>query len=177
MTTTTGDDWRSALFMPLFHTAALGLATAAVLRGTTVVLLRGFEPDAVLDTIERERISYFLALPMMIRALLETPGFERRDLSSLELIGYAMAPMPDNVLKTAGMTREQADRMRTAWKGLHDDEATWSTHSRHELVPDATHYIQLDRPDLVIKAVREVVGAVRTGATADSTESRAGASR
>jgi pimeloyl-ACP methyl ester carboxylesterase len=51
--------------------------------------------------------------------------------------------------------------MRTAWKALHDEEAAWSTHSRHELVPDATHYIQLDRPDVVIRAVREVVGAVR----------------
>ena len=43
----------------------------------------------------------------------------------------------------------------------HDDEATWSSHSRHEIVPDATHYIRLDRPDVVINAVREVVDAVR----------------
>ena len=68
----------------------------------------------------------------------------------------AMAPMGDDVLKSAGLTRDQGDRMRAEWKLLHDDEATWSTHSRHELVPDATHYIQLDRPDVVIKAVREV---------------------
>ena len=74
----------------------------------------------------------------------------------------AMAPMGDDVLKSAGLTRDQGDRMRAEWKLLHDDEATWSTHSRHELVPDATHYIQLDRPDVVIKAVREVVGAVRS---------------
>ena len=74
----------------------------------------------------------------------------------------AMAPMPANVLKGVGMTREQGERMQAAWKALHDEEAAWSTHSRHELVPDATHYIQLDRPDVVIKAVREVVGAVRS---------------
>jgi len=80
----------------------------------------------------------------------------------------AMAPMPDNVLKSAGMTRDQGDRMRAAWKLLHDEEATWSTHSRHELVPDATHYIQLDRPDVVIRAAREVVGAVRAGSVTDT---------
>ena len=85
----------------------------------------------------------------------------------------AMAPVPDNVLKSAGMTPDQGDRMRAAWKVLHDEEATWSTHSRHELVPDATHYIQLDRPDVVIKAVREVVGAVRNGPVTDTTDSRA----
>lgn len=97
----TADDWRYALFMPLFHTAALGLATAAMLRGGTIVLLRGFDPEALLATIERERISYFLALPMMIRGLLETPGFEQHDISSLKLIGYAMAPMPDDDLRRA----------------------------------------------------------------------------
>ncbi len=85
----------------------------------------------------------------------------------------AMAPMPDNVLKSVGMTRDQGDRLQAAWKGLHDDEAMWSTHSRHELVPDATHYIQLDRPDVVINAVREVVGAVRTGSVTDTSAARA----
>ena len=74
----------------------------------------------------------------------------------------AMAELPPEVLKGAGMTREQGARFQAEWKTLHNDEATWSSHSRHEVVPDATHYIQLDRPDVVIKAVREVVDAVRT---------------
>ena len=95
------DSWRYALFMPLFHTAALALATSALQRGSTLVLMRGFDPQALLDTIERERITYFLGLPMMIRALMETPGFADRDLSSLELVGYAMAPMPDEDLRRA----------------------------------------------------------------------------
>jgi acyl-CoA synthetase (AMP-forming)/AMP-acid ligase II len=95
------EEWRYALFMPLFHTAALALATSALFRGSTIVLMRGFDCDALLQTIERERISYFLALPMMIRGLMETPGFERHDLSSLKVIGYAMAPMPDEDLRCA----------------------------------------------------------------------------
>jgi pimeloyl-ACP methyl ester carboxylesterase len=40
---------------------------------------------------------------------------------------------------------------------LYDDEATWSRRGRHEIVSDATHYIQFDRPDVVIRAIREVV--------------------
>ena len=43
----------------------------------------------------------------------------------------AMAPMPDNVLKSAGMTHAQGDRLRAACKQLHDDVALWSTHSRN----------------------------------------------
>ncbi|WP_420129912.1 alpha/beta fold hydrolase [Longimicrobium sp.] len=47
------------------------------------------------------------------------------------------------------------------WMQFHQDQATWSTHARHERVDDASHYIHADRPDVVIRAVRDVVGAVR----------------
>jgi pimeloyl-ACP methyl ester carboxylesterase len=73
----------------------------------------------------------------------------------------AMKPYPPAMLKAMQMTTEQGQRMQTAWKEMHDEEAAWSHHSRHELVPDATHYIQFDRPDIVIAAVREVVSDVR----------------
>jgi pimeloyl-ACP methyl ester carboxylesterase len=76
----------------------------------------------------------------------------------------ATKPLPAAVLKQVELSPEQGQRMQTAWKALHDDEASWSHHSRHELVPEATHYIQFDKPDVVIAAVKEVVGDVRSGA-------------
>jgi pimeloyl-ACP methyl ester carboxylesterase len=75
----------------------------------------------------------------------------------------ATKPLPAAVLKTVQMSPEQGQRMQAEWKLLHDDEASWSHHSRHELVPGATHYIQFDKPDVVIAAVKEVVGDVRSG--------------
>jgi pimeloyl-ACP methyl ester carboxylesterase len=78
----------------------------------------------------------------------------------------AMKPYPPAMLKATQMTAEQGRRMQAVWKDMHDDEASWSHHSRHELVPDATHYIQFDRPDVVIAAVREVVNAVRADGAA-----------
>jgi pimeloyl-ACP methyl ester carboxylesterase len=62
-------------------------------------------------------------------------------------------------LKAAHLTPDQDVRLLTVWRELHDDEATWSQRSRHQLVPDASHYIQFDRPDVVIAAVREVIAA------------------
>ena len=98
-----------------------------------------------------------------ISSTLEAAG-QHRQLGDRPLVVLtAMAPSPEAVLKSARMTRDQEDRRRVAWKTLHDEEATWSTRSRHELVPDATHYIQFDRPDIVFRAVREVVSAVRNG--------------
>ncbi|MDQ6830923.1 MAG: alpha/beta hydrolase, partial [Gemmatimonadota bacterium] len=52
----------------------------------------------------------------------------------------ATKQMPDATLKAQKMTKEQGAKMQAAWKDLHNDEASWSTRSRHELVPDATHY-------------------------------------
>jgi hypothetical protein len=73
----------------------------------------------------------------------------------------ALKPASPAALKAMGMTQEQAALQRRIWTGLHNDEASWSTRSRHQLVMDSTHYIQFDRPDVVIAAVREVVTAVR----------------
>ncbi len=67
---------------------------------------------------------------------------------------------PDE-LRAAGMSQEQEIQMQALWTQLQADLATWSTRSRHEIVPDASHTIQFDRPDVVIKAVREVVMDVR----------------
>jgi pimeloyl-ACP methyl ester carboxylesterase len=81
----------------------------------------------------------------------------------------ATKPYPAAMLKAIQMTPEQGQRVQAAWKEMHDEEASWSHHSRHELVPDATHYIQFDRPDIVIVAVKEVVKDVRSEGTAGGT--------
>jgi acyl-CoA synthetase (AMP-forming)/AMP-acid ligase II len=92
---------RIACLMPLFHTAQLnGFGTPAVMMGATQYLMRGFDPDGLLDLIEREHITRIFALPMMYRALVERPDIRQRDFSSLQRAAYAMAPMPDALLRT-----------------------------------------------------------------------------
>jgi pimeloyl-ACP methyl ester carboxylesterase len=73
----------------------------------------------------------------------------------------ATKPLPAENLAQLKMTRADANKLQAVWIALHNDEASWSTRSRHQLVPDATHYIQFDRPDVVIAAVKEVVADVR----------------
>ncbi|WP_375480362.1 AMP-binding protein [uncultured Jatrophihabitans sp.] len=91
---------RIACLMPLFHTAQLnGIGTPAVLMGATQYLLRGFDAEALLELVERERIERTFALPMMYRALVERADIGSRDLSSLRKAAYAMAPMPDALLR------------------------------------------------------------------------------
>ena len=93
---------RSVALMPLFHTAQLnGIVTPLVILGATIILLRGFNADLLLETIEKEGATHIFCLPMMYRALLDRPDIEERDFSTLRIAAYAMAPMPDGDLKRA----------------------------------------------------------------------------
>lgn len=93
---------RTAAMMPLFHTAELnGIVTPLVIVGGTVVIMRAFEPAALLELIESERITHVFGLPIMYRAMLDHHEVTTRDLSSLRRAMYAMAPMPDADLRRA----------------------------------------------------------------------------
>ncbi len=93
-------DDRIACLMPLFHTAQLnGFGTPAVMMGATQYLMRAFDADALLELLERQRITRCFALPMMWRLLAEHPSVPSRDLSHLRKAAYAMAPMPDSLLR------------------------------------------------------------------------------
>jgi acyl-CoA synthetase (AMP-forming)/AMP-acid ligase II len=86
--------------MPMFHTAQLNaFCTPAILVGATIYVMRGFDPAVLLDLIEREQITQIFGLPMMYRATLDHDGFSDRDRSSLRRAVYAMAPMPDDLIR------------------------------------------------------------------------------
>jgi pimeloyl-ACP methyl ester carboxylesterase len=161
------------------------MSAVAALSWTGVMRLipDGASPKLPPATIRAQHAYLSTSLGPALRELKALPATlaaagQHRQLGDRPLVVLtAMAPTPEAVLKGAGLMREQGDRMRVAWKALHDDEATWSTRSRHELVPDATHYIQLDRPDVVIRAVREVIDAVRITPVTDSAVVSAPSSR
>ena len=92
-------------------------------------------------------------------------GGALRDLGDRPLVVLtAMQPYPADMLKGLGMTPAEGLEMQARWQALGRDEASWSRRSRQQDVPDSLHYIQFQRPDLVIAAVTDVVEAVRTGA-------------
>jgi acyl-CoA synthetase (AMP-forming)/AMP-acid ligase II len=93
-------DDRFVAMMPMFHTAQLNaFCTPAILVGATIYTMRGFDPAALLGLIEREQITQVFGLPMMYRAALDHPSFPASDLSSLRRAVYAMAPMPDDLIR------------------------------------------------------------------------------
>lgn len=96
-----GGDDRLLAIAPLFHIGARSLAAGAQWRGGTIVLQRGFDAQAVLQCIARERVTAMHLVPTMLQALLDAPGFADHDLSSLHMLMYAAAPMPVPLLRRA----------------------------------------------------------------------------
>jgi len=87
--------------MPFFHAGAQSSALAQLWRGGEIHMHRSFDPAAVLDAVQRERITHLHLVPLMVQALVELPQFETFDLSSVETLLYAAAPMPVPVLTRA----------------------------------------------------------------------------
>lgn len=102
---TVGDSWvrqppTALVVLPLFHVTALNAVTKPVIAvGGTVVLHNGFNPAAVLDGMEAERVTVFTGLPLMWAAMIAEFDRHPRDLSSMTMAMYAMAQMPESVLE------------------------------------------------------------------------------
>jgi hypothetical protein len=72
--------------------------------------------------------------------------------------------LTDDALKKQGMSKLEGERLNSVWLDLQNDIASWSSRSTHRILGDAGHYIQFDRPDAVVTAIREVVDGVRSDA-------------
>jgi acyl-CoA synthetase (AMP-forming)/AMP-acid ligase II len=85
---------------PMTHTAGF-LSLSASARGGTVVVLTKPDPLSLLDVIEQQRVTELFLPPTVIYRLLEVPGIEKRDFSSLRYLMYGAAPMALEKLRRA----------------------------------------------------------------------------
>ena len=81
---------------PFFHVAGTTLGILlGLLSGATIHTLPRFDPSAVLDTIEKKRITIYNGVDSLFITLLKHPGFRRSALSSVR--GGWIASSPDIV--------------------------------------------------------------------------------
>ncbi len=92
---------RVAIPVPLYHCFGMVLGNlACVTHGATMVYPgEGFEPLAVLETVEAERCTALYGVPTMFIAELSHPEFKRFDLSSLRTGIMAGSPCPIEVMR------------------------------------------------------------------------------
>jgi long-chain acyl-CoA synthetase len=92
------DDSVSLVVMPMFHMAGSGWALVGVYQGCRTVVLRDVDPAAILESIARHRITNMLLVPAVIQMLLNAPGVDETDFSSVRAIVYGASPITDDVL-------------------------------------------------------------------------------
>ena len=83
---------------PMYHTNGF-LPLNYLLGGDRLVVLEKFSATAVLDAIERHRVTTFTATPTMLARIADVPGAKDRDLSSVVWILQGAAAMPPELLR------------------------------------------------------------------------------
>jgi len=89
------------LTMPLYHVAGIQAMLAATYGGRSLALMRQFEVNEWLESVQREKANRAMLVPTMLKRVIDHPDFAKYDLSSLRVITYGAAPMPFEVIKKA----------------------------------------------------------------------------
>ena len=92
------EDWAVAV-LPLSHSYGLTVMNAGHLLGTRGVLLRWFNPEEVLRTIQEFKAASMSGVPTMFVYLLNYPGGGQYDTSSIRVWGSGAAPLPVEIVE------------------------------------------------------------------------------
>jgi len=85
---------------PITHASGM-LLMPVMFTGACNVIIRRFDVQMLLETIQRERANYSMLVPAMIHMILAHPGVHQYDLSSLKGIFYGAAPISPAVVERA----------------------------------------------------------------------------
>ena len=87
--------------MPMFHIGGSGYGTSTMMVGGHTVLMSEVDPAVAVDLIARHRVTHAFFVPTVVQALLQVPGIDKADLSSLQLLMYGASPIGDVLLRRA----------------------------------------------------------------------------
>jgi long-chain acyl-CoA synthetase len=86
---------------PMFHLANGAVMFSLLLSGGANVIIKAFNPEALVVAVEREKVTDVLLVPTMIQMLVDHPALESHDLSSLTRVVYGASPISEALLDRA----------------------------------------------------------------------------
>ncbi len=85
---------------PMFHTGGLLVYTLPLLTmGGTVVIMRKWTPDEMLELIDREKVTFFFCVPTQFQMMLQSPYFETTTFKTIRFLTSGGAPLPVPIIK------------------------------------------------------------------------------
>ncbi len=157
------------LVVPLFHvTGCLSTMMLCYASGAKLVLMPPgrFDPDAAMAMIEREKVTSFGGVPTIMWRIVESPNFERYDLSTVQRVSYGGAPAaPELVQRIHERFPKVRKTLATAY-GLTESAsvATSNTGDDYGTHPDS---VGRPAPTIEIEVVDPDGAPVPTGATGE----------
>jgi long-chain acyl-CoA synthetase len=82
--------------MPMHHGAGPSIVWGAMRQGNLQIMLRRFDPEQVLQLIDRHKVTFWTGVPTMYKRIAALPDevIARYDLSSIRALGVGAAPVP-----------------------------------------------------------------------------------
>jgi fatty-acyl-CoA synthase len=90
--------------LPTYHIAGVGVGLLTASKGGLSVLYPDFDPAKVVASIAEHRITHSFLVPAMIQFMLQVPGADKADYSSLIAVSYGASPISEKVLVDAMRT-------------------------------------------------------------------------
>jgi len=84
--------------LPIFHTAWWPILVHHCAGGKGVIIKR-FDFDDILGLVQKERVTHINMVPILLSWILDFPGLDSYDVSSIKYLSYAGAPMPADVMR------------------------------------------------------------------------------
>ncbi len=86
--------------LPIFHVGGINVQTLPALHlGATVILMAKYDPEAMIDLIEREKVTLSILIPTQVSDMMTRPRWAAADLSSLRLITSGSTIVPENLVR------------------------------------------------------------------------------
>ena len=80
---------------PINHIACIAdNAATTLVHGGKIIFQEQFNPGAVLEAMEKERCTIWGGVPTMIQMVMDHPGFDKTDFSSVEIVIWGGAALP-----------------------------------------------------------------------------------
>ena len=85
----------------MFYTAGWNVFTLPIFhcRGVNI-LVQSFDPDLILDLIEKEKVTVFFGVPTMYQMMIDSPKFKDADLSSVRFMVSGGATLSADIFET-----------------------------------------------------------------------------
>lgn len=84
---------RTIITTPLYTNGTWMIALPSILVGAAMVVMPYFDPEAFLQLVQRERCTHTFMIPLQFVVTMGLPEFEEYDLSSMEVLVSAGAPL------------------------------------------------------------------------------------